>query len=296
MIYKYRIYGFVMGLPFPCPMLSEVPEESTVDVPVTEGPVGQPLDFPIAEGLNWQAAPGRFLFYGGRRAGRFLVENGNRITLERNPNAEDKVICAYLLSTVLAALLRQRGLLVLHANVIITLRGAVAISGESGSGKSTTQAALLGQGCRMLADDLAVLQLGEGGAVVALPGMPKLNLCEDAAVRLGHNLNTLHRNPLRRIKVVVPIAPADMTSAPVPLKAVYLLERYHGAALKQEALGSAHKFAALQECLYGPLFPEEHTGIFTTVAQLASQVDMIRLRRPAKGWSVNEVMEAILNG
>ncbi len=296
MTYKYRIYGFVMDLPFPCPILPLEPEESEADVTVTEGLVGQPLTTLTAEGPNWQAAPGCFLLYGGGRAGRFLVENGTRITLERNPNAEDKVICAHLLSSVLAALLRQRGLLVLHANVIITPRGAVAISGESGSGKSTTQAALLTKGYSMLADDLAVLQLGEGGAVVALPGIPKLHLCEDAAVRMGHDVSTLHRYPLRRIKVVVPIAPADMTVTPVTLKTLYLLERHHGATLKREDLGGAHKFAALQDCIYGPLFPEEHEGIFATIAKLASQVDMIRLRRPAKGWSVNEVVEAILHG
>lgn len=296
MIYKYRVYGFVMALTFPCQLLAAEPIESEVDVTVEEGLVGYSLEAPVVEGPNWQAAPGRYLLFGGRRSGRFLVENGKLVTLDRNPEAEDKVICAHLLSSILAALLRQRGLLVLHANVIITPRGAVAISGESGSGKSTSQAALLAKGCSMLADDIAVLHVEENGAVVALPGIPKLHLCEDAALMLGHDVTTLSRYPLRRIKVVVPIASVDMSTAPVPLHTVFLLERHHGSGLKLEQLSGASKFAALQDCIYGPLFPEEHTGVFATVTTLASQIDMIRLRRPAKGWSVNEVVEAILHG
>lgn len=296
MTYKYSIYGFVMSIPFQCPLLPKVSDEKEADVMVVEGTVAGPLYSPAAEGRNWQAAPGRFMCYGGKRAGKFLVENGTRITLDRGIDAEDKMICAYLFTTVLAALLRQRGLLVLHANVIITPRGAVVISGESGSGKSTTQAAMLARGYSMLADDLAVLQLNERGEAVAVPGIPKLNLCEDAAVRLGHDVSKLHRNPLRKIKVDVPITLANMSPLPIPLKTVYVLERHHGDTLKQEVLGGLTKFTALQDCIYGPLFPEEHSGIFAVITTLAAQVELIRLKRPAKGWSVNEVVEAILNG
>lgn len=296
MIYKYRVYDFVMALPFPCPLLAAESDESEVDVMVVEGPVGYSLGSPVVEGPNWQAAPGQYLLFGGRRSGRFLVESGKRVTLDRNPDAEIKVICAHLLSSILAALLRQRGLLVLHANVIITPRGAIAISGESGSGKSTSQAALMAKGCCMQADDIAVLQLGEDGMVVALPGIPKLHLCEDAAARLGYDVVTLSRYPLRHVKFVVPIASVDMSTTPVRLESIYLLERHHGAGLKLEQLSGARKFAVLQECIYGPLFPEEHTGVFATMTTLASQVDMIRLRRPAKGWSVDEVVESILRG
>ncbi|MBL0225865.1 MAG: hypothetical protein IPQ16_09910 [Geobacteraceae bacterium] len=296
MTYKYRIYGFVMSMPFQCPLLPMALEETAADVTVVEGVIAESNCSPAAKGANWQAAPGRFVCYGGKRGGKLLVENGTKITLERGSDAEDKVICAYLLTIVLAALLRQRGLLVLHANVVITPRGAVAISGESGSGKSTTQAAMLTRGYNMLADDLAVLQLNERGEAVAIPGMPKLNLCEDTAVRLGHDVSKLHRNPLRSIKVVVPLVPSDMPLLPAPLKAVYMLERHHGTTLSQEVLGGVTKFTALQDCIYGPLFPEEHPGIFAVITRLVTQVEVIRLKRPAKGWSVNEVVEAILHG
>src|SRR6185369_10421226 len=104
-------------------------------------------------------------------SGRFLVEGGRRITLYRNPTAKDVRLCAHLLAAVIAALLRQRGLLVLHANVVTTPRGAVAITGASGAGKSTTQAALMSLGCRMVTDDITVVSMGSDGRILALPGV-----------------------------------------------------------------------------------------------------------------------------
>jgi hypothetical protein len=294
--YTYSIYDLTLVVPFPCPMLIPAPDGAVPDVTVVEGPVPRSLPAPVMKERTWQAAPGLFLFRGGLRAGRFLVEGGGRIILERNPAAEDELLCALLISSVLAALLRQRGLLVLHANVAVTPRGAIAIAGESGSGKSTTQAALLTCGYRMLADDVTVLRLELDGTVTALPGIPKMNLCEDAAIKLGHDVANLPRNPLMGIKVLVPVAPGDITTVAVPLKKIYLINRHSGEGLIITPLVGVEKFAALQECIYGPQFPEEMPGLFPLVTAVAEQVDIIRLQRPSRGCSVNKVVEAILHG
>ena len=192
--------------------------------------------------------------------------------------------------------MRQRGMLVLHANVVVTPHGALAISGESGAGKSTTQAALLKRGCRMLSDDVTVLRLDPDGTVVALPGVAKMNLCEDAAIKLGHDVSLLSRNPLLGLKVIVPVAPAESMSEPVSLKKIYLINRHHGEGLIIKRLSGMEKFAALQECIYGPQLPEEVPALFPLVAALNQQVDIISLHRPVRGCSVNKVAEAILHG
>ena len=249
----------------------------------------------VAAGENWQASPGRFLWRGGARAGRFLVEDGRRITLERNPASEDAMLAAHLLSAVLAALLRQRGMLVLHANTAVTRRGAVTMSGETGAGKSTTLAALMKRGCAMLADDITVLRLSADNKVEALPGISKLNLCEDAAERLGHAVDKLPRNPLRRIKVVLPTH-NKMASTPASVYAIYLLNSSPKSGVTLQSLSGADKFSALQECIYGPLFPEEHPEQFGLLAEISNQVRIFRLDRPSSGWSAPEVAEAILNG
>jgi len=295
MNHTYTIYDLTLKVPFSCPMLIPAQAGAVPDVTVVEGPVPRSLPSTVMKEPAWQASPGLFLFRGGHRAGRFLVEGGNRITLERNPEAEDELLCAFLVTTVMAALLRQRGLLVLHANVAVTPCGAIAISGESGSGKSTTQAALLKQGCRMLADDVTVLRLEKDGTVVALPGVPKMNLCEDAAIKLGHDVTLLPRNPLMGIKVLVPVASSDSVTVPVPLTKIYLISKQPGDDMILTHLAGVEKFAALQECIYGPQFTEEMPGIFSLLTILTQQVDICRLQRPARGCSVNKVVEAILH-
>jgi hypothetical protein len=294
MTYVYTLYNLILAVPFPCPMLTPAVLGAVPDVSIIEGPVPRSLVAPIVEDQNWQASPGSFLLRGGSHAGRFLVEDGQRITLHRNPAAEDQQLCANFIMTVIVALLRQRGQLVLHANVVMTPRGAVAISGESGAGKSTTQATLITRGCQMVTDDVSVLQLNIDGQVTVLPGFPKMNLCEDAAIKLGHDVAGLQRNPLRSVKVFVPVAHSDMVTEPVPLKELYLLSCHSGKSINTLRLTGAEKFIGLQESIYGPLFPEEHPGVFSLMRALMEQVEITRLERPAKGCSVNKVAEEIL--
>jgi len=296
MNHVYTFYDLFLSVPFPCPMLTPAPAGAAPDVEVVEGEVPGHLAEAIVEGSNWQAAPGRFLFRAGRFSGRFLVESGERITLQRNPAARDERLCAHLLAAVTAALLRQRGLLVLHANVVTTQRGAVAITGVSGAGKSTAQAALMARGCRMVTDDITAIRMRADGCIMAIPGVHKMNLCEDAAEKFGHDIAVLPRNPLRRAKVLVPVALGDTLHEPIPLKAIYHLDSHPGEGITVTRLAGTEKFAALQGCIYGPLFPQEHHGLFPLVSAVAAQVDIIRIERPAGRWSANEVVEAILHG
>ncbi len=296
MTYLYRLYNLTLEVPFPCPILTPAPAAAVPDVRVLEGDVPGFLEQPQVEGPTWQAAPGQFIFRGGLQSGRFLVEGGERITLYRNPTARDAKLCAHLLASVMAALLRQRGLLVLHANVALTPEGAVALTGTSGAGKSTTQAALLERGCRMLTDDITVLDTDREGRIIALPGVPKMNLCADAATKLGHDVANLPRNPLRGAKVLVPVAPEDTLAEQLPLRAIYHLIAPAGDRMAVTRLEGAGKFAALQECIYGPLFPEEHHGLFSLVSEVVRQVELVQITRPVDRWSLDEVVEAILHG
>lgn len=296
MNYTYTLFDLTLSVPFPCPLLTHAPTGTVPDVIMNEGPVPRSLPGSVAKGVGWQATTNSFLFQGAQQAGRFLIEDGKRITLQRNPEAKDDVLCAHLLASVIVALLRQRGNQVLHANVIDTPRGAVALSGVSGAGKTTTQAALLARGCHMVADDVSVLRLNEDSEVVALPGISKMNLCDDTAIKFGYEIDKLYRNPLRSGKVLVQVGPEAMVTAPVVLKTIYLLRCHPGNDLIVEQLFGTEKFIALQNCIYGPQLPEEHTSMFPIVSALADQVEMIRIDRPDGNDSLNKIVEVILHG
>jgi hypothetical protein len=161
MSYTYHAYGLTIRVPFACPALTPSDAGSVTAaadvVVVRENPVPRRLRAPQLGEASWDAAPGSFLLRGGKRAGRFLVE-GDAVTFERNSGCDDAILARYFTDRVLAAVLRHRGLLVLHANAVEAPDGAIVIAGESGTGKSTTLAALLDRGCRMLSDDVTALR------------------------------------------------------------------------------------------------------------------------------------------
>lgn len=299
--YTYTVYGVSLSVPFSCPMLKPAAVGIVPDVTVSYGSVPRELRNPLfrnddwENGYTWQAAPDHLLLRTGKRAAMFLVEEGTRITIELNSQAEMSRVIYHLLHTVLAAVLRQRGLLVLHGNTALTPRGAVVVTGMSGAGKSTTLAALIKQGCSMVADDITVIQQVSTGCMEVLPGIPHLNLCNDAAQSLGINQRDFSRNPLRRAKSVIPVTDS-MSPEPKALQAIYFLKTSSHESLRLEPIvGMAAKFSVLQEWVYGPLLPEEHARIFPLFAALVEQVAFFQIERPVHQWTVPEITEVILN-
>ena len=296
MSYTYRAYGLTIQVPFACPALTPAdagPAADAVDVVVRERPVPGRLSAPRFGEASWDAAPGEFLLRGGQRSGRFLVEEGS-VLLERNRECDEAVLARHFTDQVLAALLRQRGLLVLHANAVQTPDGVVVIGGESGSGKSTTLAALLRRGCRMLSDDMTALRPGDvPGVIEVVPGAAQIHLTQDAAEGLGYAVSPAQLQPWRRMKTAVS-AHDSMTGQAGQLRALYVLRPSGGEEVVAARVTGGGKFLALQECLYGPMFAEEHPALFPLMSAVVAAVPFYRLDRPASRWSVEEVAGAIL--
>lgn len=290
-----RAYGLTFDVPFPCPSLAPAPPGAAVDVEVVEAPVPRALDAPEVSDATWDAAPGRYLVRGGLRAGRYLVEDGARIVLERSPRAEDLMLAVRFVGSVLPALLRQRGLLVLHANAVVHEGEALVIGGASGAGKSTSLAALVARGLPMLSDDVTALRLDEStGRVEVLPGVAELHLTEDSATGLALDVDGLLRQPWRRMKVALP-PPSGMAPAPLPLGGITLLETWAGPEVAVERLSDTAAFAAVQACVYGPLLADQHAAVFSLKGRVSEQVPVRRVRRPVDRWSVDEVVGAMLS-
>jgi hypothetical protein len=304
MSHVYRAYGLTIRVPFACPALTQPDADASAapgtsgaaaELVVRERPVPRRLPAPQAGEASWEAAPGAFLVRGGPRAGRFLAEAG-AVTLQRGPRCDDAVLARCFTDRVLPAVLRQRGLLVLHANAVATPRGVVVIGGESGAGKSTTLAALLGRGCRMLSDDVTALRPGAApGLVEVVPGAAQTHLAEDAADVLGYAVDPAQLQPWRRMKAAIPTH-GGMAPQAGRLRALYLLRLSPGDDVAVTAAAGGVKFRVLQDCLYGPMFAEEHPALFPLMSAVAVTVPFFLLERPAGRWSVGEVADAILGG
>jgi len=290
----YEFYGKTFSLPLSCFGLPELSEGSPPDISMVEGRVPLRLEMPRASNTRWDASPGRYLFRGGPHAGRFLVEKGKNVILERNPHAEESLLASYFLSSILAAVMRQQGYLVLHASTLLLNGKGIALTGESGAGKSTTLSHLLDKGAVMVSDDLTVVSSGKDGKIEVLPGIPKLSLCEDAALRTGRNITTLQRNPLRRDKVHTPLD-ASFCTTNAPLHVIYELSVGATPEVRLTTLSGAAKFNTLQSAVYGPMFPDEHPAQFALFAIMAEKLDCSHLERPRSGWSLGTVVEKILD-
>jgi hypothetical protein len=153
------------------------------DARVGFGQTPRYLDHATAAGVLWQAKPGQFLI-DVPGAARYLVADGTAMTIDARPDAPPDRVARFLRMAPLAALLYQRGVLACHASAVETPRGALLITGESGSGKSSLAAALLVRGCRLLADDVAPVELNGEGWPVVRPTSPDLVLWPDAQSQL----------------------------------------------------------------------------------------------------------------
>ena len=174
--------------------------------------------------------------------GGYAVRSGNEIVIDSLPEVEEALIRLPLLGTIFAALLHQRGLLVLHSSAVEINGQCVVFIGEKGTGKSTTAMTLIGQGNRPVSDDVVAIDLNHTDGPVVLPSFPQFKIWPDVAESLGHNPEEL------------PLVISSMTKRshrahegfslePVPLKKIYVLSM--GESLSIEPIGSQQALAQL---------------------------------------------------
>jgi len=288
-------YGLTFRLPFPCPALLPAPASAIPDVTVVEGHVPRHINAAQISTHLFDAEPGRFLLRGGSRAGRFLIEGGSRITFDRNPAGDDQVIAHHFLHTVIAALLHQRGDLVLHASSVLMRDGATVLSGESGAGKSTVLAALAARGFPMLSDDVTALRLQPEGQLEVMPGPQCIHLCDDAATRLVASSAGLARQPWHGMKVAVP-APGPLRPGPLPFRRWATLAAWPGDTLRIGSLSGARRLEALVGCISIPTFAEERAATLVLMRAALQDVHLLTIERPAGRWMVDPIIEALLDG
>lgn len=156
---------------------------------------------------------------------RFLLDReGTEVRILEAGASSPEDVYRFLLGSVAGLLLRRRGLQCLHGAVLARGDRALALVAPSGSGKSTLGAALLGEGCTLVSDDvLALKETAEG--FLALPGVGRVRLWQDAAdALLGRDAQEVplgHSRPKRLWDLS-----HDRTrlrDTPCPLAAVYHL-------------------------------------------------------------------------
>ena len=186
-MHSYFAYGLGIHSLLPLPEFMAAPDVEA-DVVIKLGNVNQSLpDLRKARSsFHMTATPQEACLFWDR-LGTFLVRNGREIIIEPFPRAEERLLRLPLWGAVLAVLLHQRGLLVLHASAVGINGSAVAFIGGKGQGKSTTAATIYARGHKLLADDVVALDMNNSGGPMVLSGIPQFKLWPEAVSSLGDN-------------------------------------------------------------------------------------------------------------
>jgi hypothetical protein len=294
MAYLYSAYGLTLRTPFLCKWLIEAGSGAAADVEVVEGSVPGTLPHPAMREADRDAAPGSLLLEGGRRSARFLVEDGTRITFARNADCEEDLLRHDLLRGVMAAILRRRQIVVLHASCAVDGAKAVILAGPSGAGKSTTMAALVTRGWRMVSDDVLALRLNDHGRIEALPGPIHVRL-DGAAATLPVNTSGLTRSEWHRRKMALPLGDRRDTTPGVVSKLVRV-EKTAASGLRVAPVTGREKLSLLLRSLYRPTAPGEIAARFDLFAAALKDVTVLSVARPHDAWTLNEIVEAVSHG
>lgn len=275
-MYFYQLYGLIFQSTFCIP---DVPElSSTAQNPdatiqlVTDGCIQDFIPQGVAQQpIALQVNPTDALVY-LRDIGVFIVQGGCKIVLVAVQDAEQESICQALLGVVLAVLLYQRGLYILHASAVAINNIAIAFLGDSGAGKSSALAASVDQGWIGITDDLTAVHINTDNASL-YSGVPKMKLSAAAAVQLqlAPSISTAEESAFA-LSTASP-------SAAYGLRNLYILEYGSDWSIEsvpqQQAIIELLRFSGLKSVL--PVRDRRH---FQQAAQLVKHVNLYRLRRP----------------
>jgi len=209
-------------------------------------------------------------------AGTFVIREGTVINVSPAPNVEDALLRRYIIGTVMALLLYQRGLLVLHASSININGIAVAFLGNPGSGKSSIAAALHKNGHELITDDVSAIDF-KGENIKVFPGYPQIKLSDDVARSLGYDINSSIKLDKQEKKRGYRVN-NRLIESPIELRQIYILTKASDQGIEriphQEAVKEIIRHS------YPTRFAEpENPEHFLKCINIVNKIPLYRLNR-----------------
>ncbi|MER9006302.1 MULTISPECIES: serine kinase [unclassified Mesorhizobium] len=290
----YRAYGLTISSQVELPEL-EPSAPAAVDVVIAVGPIDLPKPSPeTGTAFRFEA---RQQYLAWRTVGAFLITDACRIEVEPAPDVDDALLAFPLLGPVMALLLHQRGLLILHASAIAVGGKSAVFMGDKGAGKSTTASAMIRAGHRLLTDDVVALDLTDRPMIV--PGFPQLKLAADAAAAFPIRQAEIRPQVHAAIDKMQHRLHAGFAADAVPATRIYILERSDKAAITPlpgiGALPAIIKFSYVTRFGRPALVGDFATTHLRQCAALASQVGVCRLEVPTGLDRIGEAVALIEN-
>jgi hypothetical protein len=286
---RYTAFGLTIASEIELPELARGEPASPADVEIRFGAVAQTLEGGTEIEAGVTAKPGALLI--DCESARYLVRDGNQITISPKPGRSERDIRAYLLGSAIGAICHQRGLLPLHANAVEAGGEAVAFAGPSGAGKSTLAAHFRRRGLKVLCDDVCAVSFDLDGAPMAWPGIPRIKLWSDALAAFGRDAGDLERVFDREDKFSLPF-PHDPLHSALPLARIFILLRTgEGDAPAIRPLSGAQAFDAIIGNVYRQEYAAPLGQSKTLFANVVSLLGRAQVYAAVRAWGF-DVFEA----
>lgn len=284
----FECYGLRIDSELPLPELAEIKGDAEIHLRFAE----LPLDLFDDAKVRYKPVGDDGVYVYFRGVGTALVKGGVEILLKPAPGVDEVALRLFVLQQVIGVALLQRRFFVLHASAATVKGGAFAFAGESGQGKSTLAAALRERGGAILTDDVLAVEMADGKAPVARPGLTQLKLTAEGRERFAPSAEQSIGEKAKRLCALG--APARVEAA--PLRAIYILAT--GSELRRESIPAARAAIELVRHTYGyRLLP--HIGLaeshFRQSAALVQAAPIYRLTRPRDLSRLGETIELILS-
>jgi hypothetical protein len=221
---------------------------------------------------------------------KLRIRDGCEVVVDAPPHFDPTVLRAYILGTAMAFILRQRGLLVLHASCVARGDMAIAFLGSSGWGKSTLASAFHQQGYRLITDDVMALHLDTATPMV-VPSFPEVKLLPDAMAAVGTDavsmLQSLSHKQIQRLET-------RFALGPVPLKHLFVLRagefNHIQPVPRTQAFSELIQHTRAAKMLHDKTCKIQH---FHQCSRLAKAIPMAYLERPRSLDQLPQLIEFI---
>jgi hypothetical protein len=231
--------------------------------------------------------------------GLFRVQAGNSIRywcpeLTRSspiPNSVKMVLSG----PCMAAILRQRGMLALHASSVLIGDKAVCFLGSSQTGKSSLAASFLYEGYRVLSDDLVAIQTN--GVPRNYPGFPRIFLRKDAAKFFSESNGFAVKPSIERDgKLQLQHTGRHVDQSAISMSHVYQLKL--GPYTSIEGCGERQAYGILRSNLRGDFAvksKEARVATELSISSLARNVRVATLQRAPGLSSLRDTVHAVVS-
>ncbi len=294
--YYYKAFGLTFRSCIEHPEFVAQPSTSEFDCVISFGSVPPNLNNPDAVGGVYQFKGQQFILR-IEHVGRYLIENGDKITIEKFPKASDRETILFLWASAVAVLLHQRGKLIVHGSSIMHGENAIIFSGSSGSGKSTIASTFAThKGAMIISDDISAISIDPFGIPVVLPGYPLVKLWRDSSDKLGMEWDDSRLIRDKVNKMMVNINDKFVHHA-VPLRQFYLLSYKNNGPVAINEVNGYKKLELLTGKIFRKNFlKKQESGtfdIFTEASKILPKIRICTLERQHGIGRVDETIEMI---